>query len=264
MLSAQSNWLTRYQGRVAATQFNQPRWATPLITGNARIEQGFRADFVRQTSTNGDSTWNLGNTKGFQTIPFARVEVRISPPPFFFHSRRSTSDGFGDIAFRLKYRLYGSNENHHNAVITTVLSATIPTGKNTNGSCCAIITPGIEFGKGFGKLVLTTSTGFTLPVSNTITLGRSIVLNNAIQYHATKLLWIETEFNSTFYEGGKYDGRQQTFITPGIIVSRFPITHVRAGAPSPLLLTLGAGEQIALTHFNTYNHSPVITARLRF
>jgi hypothetical protein len=31
-----------------------------------------------------------------------------------------------------------------------------------------------------------------------------------------------------------------------------------------LTLTLGAGEQIALTHFNTYNHSPIFSVRLRF
>ena len=261
---AQKGWIARYQQRATATQVNQPHWATPLVTGNARIEQGFRADFVRQTSPTGDSTWNLGNTKGLQIIPLPRVEVRISPPPFFSHAAPPPSDGFGDIALRLKYRLYGSNEEHRNAIVTAVLSASIPTGKNLNGSCCAILSPGIELGKGFGKLALTNSTSANLPASNTINLGRSVVLNNAIQYQATKLLWIETEFNSTFFYGGKYDGRQQTFTTPGIIVSRFPLTHVRTGSSSPLLLTLGAGEQIALTHFNTYNHSPIVTARLRF
>lgn len=257
-------FFSSFEARALATQVNQPHWASPLVTTNARIEQGFRSDFVRTTSPTGQSTWNLGNTKGLQIVPLPRLEVRISPPPFFLHSAPSTPNGFGDITFRLKYRLYGSNEHHHNAALTATLSASIPTGKNGNGSCCAILTPSVELGKGFGKLVLTIAPSASLPASNTIRLGRSFVLNNAIQYHATHLLWIETEFNSTFYFGGKYDGRQQTFTTPGIIVSRFPLPFIRDASHSPLRLTLGAGEQIALTHFNTYNHSPIFTARLRF
>jgi hypothetical protein len=31
-----------------------------------------------------------------------------------------------------------------------------------------------------------------------------------------------------------------------------------------LRITLAVGEQIALTHFNTYNHSPIFSARVRF
>ena len=80
----------------------------------------------------------------------------------------------------------------------------------------------------------------------------------------TQLLWFETEFNSTFYKGGSNDGKQQTFTTPGVIVSRIPLIRGSTGARDVLALTLGAGEQIALTHFNTYNHSPIFTGRLRF
>ena len=253
-----------YRARASATQVNQPQWATPLVTTNARIEQGLRSDFVRQTAPNGASTWNFGNTKGLQLIPLPRMELRISPPPFFEHSAPANPDDFGDIAFRLKYRLYGSNEQHHNAIVTAELSASLPTGKNGNSNCCAIITPTMDLGKGFQKLDWQTTFGATLPASNTNKLGRSLSWNNALQYHATKLLWIEDEFNSTFYFGGKNDGKQQTFITPGIVVSRIPLLRGRPGAPARLAITLGAGEQIALTHFHTYNHSPVFTFRLRF
>jgi len=259
---AQSFW-TRYQARAEATQVNQPRWATPLVTINAHIDQGFRADFVRQTATNG-TTWNYGNSKGLQLIPFARTELRISPPPFFNHSNSATHDGFGDIAFRLKYRVYGSNENHHNAIFSFALAASIPTGKNGNGSCCAIVTPTLLLGKGFRKLAITTNAGGTLPVSNTAGLGRSIVWNNAVQYHLTKYVWLEDEINSTFYKGSKNDGKQQTFDTPGLIVSRIPLFHAQAGETSPLLISFGIGEQIALTHFKTYDHSPILSTRLRF
>ena len=246
------------------TGTDQPHWATPLVTTNARIQQGFRTDFVRQTAPTGATTWNFGNTKGLQLIPFPRAELRISPPPFFEHSAPHTLDGFGDIAFRLKYRLYGSNEQHHNAIITAEFSASIPTGKNANGSCCAILTPAIGLGKGYRNLAWQTTFGATLPASNTTKLGRSLTWNNAIEYHATPILWIVDEFNSTFYLGGKNNGKQQTFNTPGIVISRIPLLRARPGDPNPLAISLGTGEQIALTHFNTYNHSPVFTARLRF
>jgi hypothetical protein len=78
----------------------------------------------------------------------------------------------------------------------------------------------------------------------------------------TKLLWTEAEINSTFYLGGSNDGKQQTFATPGVLISRIPLNG--SGGVVRLTLTLGAGEQIALTHFNTYNHSPIFSVRFRF
>ena len=264
---AQQGFFARFDQRVANTLLNQPHWATALVTTNPRVEQGLRSDFVRQTAPAGSTTWNYGNTKGLQFIPLPRTEFRISPPPFFTHSDPRAINGFGDIGFRVKTRLYGSNEEHHNAIATVELGATIPTGKNGNGSCCAIVTPALELGKGFGKLALTSSASGALPASNTFKLGRSIAFNNAIEYRVTKLLWVETEFNSTFYRGGKNDGKQQTFATPGVIVSRIPLTRNRPSTNppvQPLALTLGIGEQIALTHFNTYNHAPIFTFRLRF
>ena len=244
-----ARFLATYEARALAAETDQPHWATPLVTTNARIQQGFRTDFVRQTAPTGATTWNFGNTKGLQLIPLPRTELRISPPPFFEHSAPHTPDGFGDIAFRLKYRLYGSNEQHHNAIITAEFSASIPTGKNGNGSCCAILTPAIGLGKGFRNLAWQTTFGATLPASNTTKLGRSLTWNNAIEYHATPILWIVDEFNSTFYLGGKNDGKQQTFNTPGIVISRIPsaaasprrsraVSHLprrrRANRPHPL------------------------------
>ncbi len=258
---AQGGFLDRYQARLAATQKEQPNWATPLVTVAPRLEQGFRSDFVRQNSAGGETTWNYGNAKGLQLVPFRRVEVRFSPPPFLTHSDRRVEDGFGDVAFRVKYRVYGSNEQRHNAIVSAELGASVSTGKSGNGSCCAILTPTVEAGKGLGRFALITSAGGSLPVSNAEKVGRQIVLNNAVEYRATRLLWLGTEFNTTLFEGGKKDGKAQTFVTPGVIVSR--IRLFRSGKET-LLLTLGAGEQIALTRASTYNHSPIVSVRVRF
>ncbi len=260
----QGDWFARYEVRAAATQVNQPHWATPLITGNARVEQGLRADFIRQTTHAGPSTWNDGGSKGLQVIPFPRTELRFSPPPFFDHQYPKALDGFGDVAFRAKFRAYGSNEEHHNAIVSLLLSATVPTGKQSNGSCCAVLTPSVEAGKGFGPLALTTSLAGVLPVSGTAKLGRSIQWNNVAQYRTLRLAWLQVETNTTYYFGGSNDGQQQTFITPGVVVARMPLKRKSAELPGGLTLTLGAGEQMALTHFNTYERATVLTGRFRF
>ncbi len=261
-IDAQSDWLERYEARLKATQAQQPNWATPLITTNPRLAEDIRTDFVRQSLSAGQKSWNYGNTKGLQIVPFRRIELRFSPSPFITHTNPKVEDGFGDVAFRAKVRLYGSSEVQHNAIVTALLGASVPTGKSGNGSCCAILTPTLEAGKGFGKFDAVTSLGGSLPVSNTAKLGRQFIWNNALQYHGPWLMWVETEFSSTFYYGGSNDGKQQTFITPGVAVSRIPLN--RSGRVVHLTLTLAAGEQIALTHFNTYNHSPIISIRLRF
>ncbi len=164
------------------------------------------------------------------------------------------------MAFRIKYRLYGSSEDHHNAIVAVLLGASVPTDKSGNGSCCAILSQTLEAGKGLGKVDFITSLGGSLPFSNTAKLGRQFVWNNAAQFHVMRFLWVETETNSTFYVGGSNDGAQQTFMTPSVIVSRIPLN----GSGGMVRLTLGVGEQIALTHFNTYNHSPIFSVRLRF
>jgi hypothetical protein len=261
--------IERYQGRVSATQAAQPHWITPLVTVTPRLEQEVRTDFVRQTNTKGYDTWNYGNGKGLELIPQRRIELLVNLPPFLNHSEPDTRDGFGDISFLAKARLFARNEEHGNGIITAFLGASVPTGKSGNGSCCAVITPTLAVGKGFGRLSLTSTAGGSLPVSNGKNLGHTIGWNNAAQYRVAKtgvgrFFWPEMEFNSNFYKGGSNDGKAQTFVTPGMIIGRIPLGRTASGEPGRLGLTFGAGEQIAITHFHTYNHALVLTARLPF
>lgn len=263
-----STFIERYQARVSAAQAEQPHWVTPLVTVTPRLEQEFRSDFVHQYTTKGYSIWNYGNGKGLELIPERHTEIIINIPPFFDHSN-GAADGFGDISFLAKERLYARNEEHGNAIVTAFLSGSIPTGKNGNGSCCAVVTPTLAVGKGFGQLALTSTAGGSLPITNTSGLGHSIVWNNTIQYRGGKngvarLFWPEVEFNSTFYKDGSNDGKATTFATPGMIIGRIPLSHDATGKPGRLGLTFGVGEQIALTKFHTYNHATIITVRLPF
>ncbi len=261
-------FIERYQARVSATQGEQPHWVTPLVTVTPRLEQELRSDFVRQYTTKGYGIWNYGNGKGLELIPERHTEIIINIPPFFDHSD-GAEDGFGDISFLAKERFYARNEEHGNAIVTAFLSGSIPTGKNGNGSCCAVVTPTLAVGKGFGQLALTSTAGGSLPVTNSSSLGHGIAWNNTIQYRGGKngvarLFWPEVEFNSTFYKGGSNDGKVATFATPGMIIGRIPLSHDATGKPGRLGLTFGAGEQIALTKFHTYNHATIITVRLPF
>lgn len=147
---AQQNFIDNWQARASATQAAQPHWITPLVTVTPRLEQEFRTDFVHQYNPKGFSVWNYGNGKGLELIPERHTEIIINVPPFFNRSN-GEQDGFGDISFLAKGRLYSRNEEHGNSIVTVFLAGSIPTGKNGNGSCCAVVTPTLAVGKGFGQ-----------------------------------------------------------------------------------------------------------------
>jgi hypothetical protein len=263
------SFIARYQARVSATQAEQPHWVTPLVTVTPRLEQEFRTDFLRTTNAATVTKWTYDNGKGLELIPERHVEILINLPPYIAHNSPSDNDGFGDISFNSKYRFFARNEEHGNAIITAFFAASIPTGKNGNGSCCAVVTPTLAVGKGWGNLSLTSTAGGSLPITNAKGLGHTIAWNNAIQYRLAKegiarLFWPEVEFNSSFYKGGANDGKATTYATPGIVVGKIPLTHDANGKPGRLGLTFGAGDQIALTEFRSSNHNLVFTARMPF
>lgn len=261
-------FIARYQARVTATQNEQPHWVTPLATVTPRLEQELRTDFVHQFNPKRFGIWNYDNGKGLELIPEKHTELLFNLPPFFARSN-GEQDGFGDISFLLKERILARNEEHGNGIVTAFLGASIPTGKNGNGSCCAIVTPTLAVGKGFGQLALTSTAGGSLPVTNATGLGHTITWNNVAQYRMAKtgagrFFWPELEFNSSIYKGGGNDGHVAAFATPGLVIGRIPLTHDAKGKPGRLGLTFGAGEQIAVTHFHTYNHATILTMRIPF
>lgn len=266
--SGQSTFIERYQSKVSATQAEQPHWVTPLVTVTPRLEQEIRTDFVHQYNPKGFAIWNYGNSKGLELIPERHTEIIFNVPPFFSRSS-GASDGFGDISFLAKERIYSRNEEHGSAIVTAFLAGSIPTGKNGNGSCCAVVTPTIAVGKGFGQFALTSTAGGTLPVSNAQGLGHTITWNNVAQYRIAKsgvarFFWPEVELNSAFYKGGSANAMTAVFATPGLIVGRIPLSHDANGKAGRLGLTFGIGQQIAISHYHPNNHSSVVTLRMPF
>ena len=267
-LFGQTTLVERYQARVSATQAEQPHWVTPLVTVTPRLEQEIRTDFVHQYNPKRFAIWNYGNSKGLELIPERHTEIIVNVPPFFSRSN-GASDGFGDISFLAKERIYSCNEEHGNAIVTAFLAGSIPTGKNGNGSCCAVVTPTIAVGKGFGHFAFTSTLGGTLSVTNAEGLGHTITWNNVAQYRiaksgAARFFWPEVELNSSFFKGGSTNGDTAVFATPGLIVGRIPLSRDVNGKPERLGLTFGLGQQIAVSHYHPNNHSTVITLRLPF
>jgi hypothetical protein len=253
---SQDGYFANWFARVDETKDQQPHWVTPLATTTPRLEEEYRYDQLWQNA-NGITTDNFDGGKGLELIPFQKVEVIFNAPPYIEHNSPAVRDGFGDVAFLLKYRLLSKNEQHGNYILTAFLGWSLPTGDHKNGALHPVITPTIAYGKGFGDFDLQGTFGAGLPTADTNLLGRSYAWNNTFQYRIFRKFWPEVELNSTFFQEGKNDGRKQNFVTPGLVTGRFRLWG-RVG------FTVGGGFQIATTRFHTNNHNGILSIRFPF
>jgi hypothetical protein len=261
-LLSQDNFFSNWETRTSATQAKQPSWPPPVVSPYPMLIQVFRADFTRQITPTLTTTWNYGTSRGLNLIPGFNSEFDFYYPPYMQHNTPKVKDGFGDVGFLYKYRILSRNEKEGNYLLSAQLTATIPTGSHSNGSPDASVSPTLLSGKGFGKLDVISCLGGTLPAGETNKLGRSIAWNTTAQYHLGKYFWPELESNSTYFFGGKNDGKKQNFITPGIVFHKFKFHP--SDDQSRIGVAFGAGMQIATSQFHTYNHELAITSRFIF
>jgi len=242
------NWFAR----VSKTQAEQPHWITPLFTTTPRLEEEFRADITWTPTSKGTSVNYLGG-KGLELIPTERTEIILGLPPY--QVPVTGADGFGNIPLTLKYRFLASNEEHDNYIVTAFLAGSIPYGRfaSPHGS----ITPTIAFGKGYHDFDLQSTFGWTIPTGGRKEIGTPLAFNTAFQYRVLRKLWPEVEVNATFWPNGALDGDKQVFLSPGLVAGRFHLWK-RLG------LSVGAGEQIAVTRFHQFNHARTLSIRLPF
>jgi hypothetical protein len=258
--SGSDNFYARFSARSTAIQSRQPAWAVPLVTTYTGLFQVVRTDFVRQITPTRTNTWNFDNSKGVNFIPWNNTELAVNLPAYVEHNS-TAKDGAGDMSFFGKYRIASGNEQHGAYTVSVFALATIPTGSYKNGSTDASIAPALGVGKGFGHFDVQTTLGATLPTGNPAitSAGRPIAWNTAAQYRIGKLFWPEIESNATYYKGGANDGKTQEFITPGLIFGKCKLhSEIPKSRPG---LAVGAGMQIAASHFHTYNHALVTTIR---
>jgi hypothetical protein len=260
-LCAQENFYERWEARTSRTQSRQPSWSVPVVAPYPMLIQVFRADFTRQVTPTHTETWNYGGSRGLNLVPGFNSEFDFYYPPYIQHNS-AAKDGFGDVGFLYKYRFFSGNEQHGNYMLSAQVSATIPTGSYSNGSPDASVSPALLAGKGFGRFDVISTLGGSLPTGDTAKIGRTVAWNTVAQYHLGKYLWPEVESNATWFYQGKNDGKMQNFLTPGLMTSRFKFfpndKKSRTG------IAVGAGMQIATSHFHAYNHNLVFTGRFIF
>jgi hypothetical protein len=251
------DWVGDWFAMASRSQAEQPHWATPLATVTPRLEQEFRFDYLHEHLPNDTSVDNYGNGKGLEIIPSENTELLFNVPPYVQHGKASDENGFGDFSMVGKYRFLAANEEHGNYIVTGFLGVGIPTGAPPNGGQAVVVTPTIAGGKGFGNFDIQSTLGIQLPVDRVEKVGRTIAWNTAFQYHIDHYFWPEVEVNYSHYIGGKNDDKTQFFLTPGIVFGKFVI-HNRLG------VVLGAGYQVAVTDFKTYDNAVIATARMPF
>lgn len=243
--------------RVDRTRAEEPTWITPIVTSTPRLEEKYRFDFSHQEGLAGARTENFGGGKGLDLIPARNLEITLGVPPYLTHSPASSSNGWGDAGFTVRYRLLSSNEIAHDGMLTLIFAASAPTATHGDGAGHWLFTPTVAAGKGWGNFVVQSSFAVTLPGGGLARLGSPVAWNTAFQYRVLQKLWPELEVNSTFWPNGSRSGKDQFFISPGLLVGRLHLAN-RLG------LTFGAGMQIAATRFHAYNHNLILTVRLPF
>jgi hypothetical protein len=257
----QRTFVSSWEKRVRVTSSQQPGWAVPVFTPSSGLVQLIRFDAVRQFTPTHTTTWSIDGGKGFNFIPWYKTELDINLPPFILHNAKGNVDGPGDYSTVLKYRFLGANETKGDYNLSAALAGSAPTGSYKNGSADGTLAPTVFVGKGFGSSDVQSSAAMTLPTGHTAAIGRPIAWNTAFQDRIKRIFWPEVEFNSTFFRGGPHDGKAQTFIAPGLEVSKIKLS---SGETSRLGVVFGVGEQIALSHYHTYNHALSFTSRLVF
>ncbi len=245
--------------RVSKTQAEQPHWITPLVTVTPRLEEELRNDQMWERLPNGKTVTSYGGGKGLELIPFDRVEVIIGVPAWQSENTSPTKQGWADENFLVKYRLLSANEDQGNYILSAFFGLSVPNGSAAYSTEHYVYTPTIAGGKGWGDFDIQTTLGVAMPDNGSTPKGAGtpILWNTTFQYRVQKNLWPEVEVNDTHWPNGEHDGKDQVFITPGLLIGRIPIAG-RLG------LTFGAGYQIAATDNPLYQHNFILSVRLPF
>ncbi len=266
--SGLATFFSHWFDRVNQAQASQPSWMTPLVTITPRLEEEVRYDQYWEKLPNGSTVDNFDTGKGLELIPTTTNEIIVAPPVYLLKTAKGrTVSGWGDgPTVLLKQRLFSQNAAHGDRIVTAFLAVSGSAGGRHFTDHTTVITPTLAAGQGFGALDVQATTGVAIPMANLPGLGAQWQNNVAFQAHVLQYFWPECEVNDTVWlNGSQRGGKNQIFLTPGIIFGRFPI----AGR---LKAILGVGYQFAIspkTQFSPeivplYNHNWILTARMAF
>ena len=256
-----TNFFSAWENRVRATLARQPSFPIPVIAPSSQMVQLFRFDYVHEYTPARTATDIYTNGKGLNIIPWANTEIDIDLPPYIQHNNPKVKDGAGDFTTVIKFRPFASPDKHHDYSLGGQLIISVPTGSYKNGALVSTYTPTLMGGKGFGPFAIQSTLGGVLPKSDASAIGRTITWNTTAQARVGKIFWPELEVNSNYYHEGPNNGKNQTFLSPGFMVSKINFRHTPGNR---LALIFGSGFQIATSTFHSYNHAYVFTSRFAF
>jgi hypothetical protein len=266
-MSPIAGYFATWQDRVHAAQEAQPHWMTPVVTVTPLLVQEFRYDQgIEHLGSGADIVSSFGG-KGLELIPTTQNEVLINVPPYWQRTRVKPAQGFNDWPFlTVKQRITSANEANGNYALTAFLGFQAPTGIAAFTNHAFMITPTLAGGKGWGDFDIQGTIGVPIPTSHQSDIGIAINSNLSFQYHIAQYFWPQLELNDTAWTSGQRSGKNQLFLTPGIVFGRFIIAgdikaifgvgYQFAVVPQPTILAP------ALTP--TYNHQWIVTARVTF
>jgi hypothetical protein len=250
-----ANWFKR----VDATLAEQPHWAPPVATTSPRLQEVLRYDIMWQNLKGGHDLVNYGSGKGIEFIPAERIQFIVGIPPWETQNTTPRKSGWGDEMFLMKFRFAAANEEQGNYIVTGFMGVTVPNGGSTYTSHHFVYSPTLSGGKGWGDFNVQASAGAALPDNLGLRkgAGTSLLGNVILQYRVAKVIWPEVEANYTYWPNGIHEGLNQLFITPGLVLGKFPLW-------GRLACMVGVGCQVAVTDNPLYHNNFILTARLPF
>jgi hypothetical protein len=256
---AQQSFKERFFAHNAAMTALQPGWATPVVEAEPRLTQYYRFAFSNQYTASGTQTVNYGNSRGGGIVAFNRIELDFFPPGYVQHNT-AASDGFGDAAALMKFRIVSANAEHGNYILTAMVNHTFASSPH-NGAPTDSWNPTLAGGIGFLRhFIAESSLGGAMPTGKIAQQGRSIAWNALVQDHIFPHTFLELENNATYFYAGSHDGNMQNFVTP----AAYYIYKRKNWKPTHPFLVFAAGMQVATSRFHTYNHNTILEMRILF
>jgi hypothetical protein len=258
--SALGEYFNDWFKRVDETQAVQPHWIAPLVTTTPLLTELYRYDQNWEHLSNGAGNVRVFNGgKGLELIPAKTIQLVFGLPPYEQRSGKNAAHGIGDYPFLLiKNRFLSANEENGNYVLTGFLAFSAPVGSHGFTTNNFAITPTIAAGKGWGNFDMQLTFGGTFPTGDAHTLGTPLLTNLTFQYHLLELLWPEVEVNYTYWPNGANSGKNQVFLTTGVVLGRIRLSGRKT-------LTVGAGYQFAVSHDHPqFDNNWILSVRTNF
>jgi hypothetical protein len=261
-----ADFFAHWSDRVDQARATQPHWETPLATPTPRLTQEVVGNILLERLGNGADLYNFGGGKGLDLIPTVTNQISFYTPPYEVRTEPDAAHGIGDWPFFLiKQRLVSANEENGNYIITAFVSGQAPIGDKSFTNNAYVVTPTLAAGKGWGRFNVQASFAVPVPLEFEEKIGTQLASNVTLQYHLWKYFWPEFEFNDTYWFDGERGGKDQLFVTPGIIFGPFPMSQ-------RVKLNFGVGYQVAILPTKLtlepltpmFDHSVLFTTRIDF